>query len=93
MEVYCHRPELLVREAGEGKVSVPKACYSLAAESKNVLLKRITELHLPGRYMSNLSRYVNMIELKMSGMKSHDCHVFMERLLPTALRELLAQNV
>ncbi|XP_050228976.1 uncharacterized protein LOC126678134 [Mercurialis annua] len=29
----------------------------------------------------------------MHGMKSHDCHVFMQRLLPIALRELLPKNV
>ena len=29
-----------------------------------------------------------MREVKLHGMKSHDCHVFMERLLPIALRAL-----
>lgn len=40
---------------------------------------------MPGGYASNLSRCVNMKELKMSGMKNHDYHVFMEKLLPIAL--------
>jgi hypothetical protein len=34
LKVYCHRPELFVRGAGAGKVSVPKACYSLTSEEK-----------------------------------------------------------
>ena len=34
-----------------------------------------------------------MQKLKLFGMKSHDCHVFMQRLLPVAFRELLPQNV
>ena len=34
-----------------------------------------------------------MHKLKLFGMKSHDCHVFMQRLLPTAFRELLPQHV
>ena len=29
----------------------------------------------------------------MFGMKSHDCHVFMQRLMPIAFRELLPQPV
>lgn len=29
----------------------------------------------------------------MWGMKSHDCHVFMERLLPIALREMLPEPI
>ena len=32
-------------------------------------------------------------KLKLFGMKSHDCHVFMQRLLPVAFRELLPRNV
>jgi len=30
---------------------------------------------------------------KLSGMKSHDCHVFMERLLPFIFAKLLDRNV
>ena len=32
-------------------------------------------------------------KVKLFGMKSHDCHVFMQRLLPIAFRELLPTNV
>jgi hypothetical protein len=39
LEVYCYRPELLVLGAGTGRVSVPKACYSLTVEAKKVLLE------------------------------------------------------
>ena len=39
-------------------------------------------------YASNLSRCVDMREGKLSGMKSHDCHVFMEHLLPIAFIDL-----
>ena len=34
-----------------------------------------------------------MQKLKLFGMKSQDCQVFMQRLLPIAFRELLPQNV
>ena len=34
-----------------------------------------------------------MQKLKLFGMKSHDCHVFMQRLLSIAFCELLSQNV
>ena len=34
-----------------------------------------------------------MQKLKLFGMKRHDCHVFMRRLLPVAFRELLPHNV
>ena len=44
-------------------------------------------------YASNMGRCVDMRNLKLFGMKSHDCHVFMQRLLPIAFRELLPTNV
>jgi hypothetical protein len=93
LEVYCHRFELLVVDAGAGRVSVPKTCYSLIVEAKKMLLEWIRELHLPKEYVSNLSRCVDLREQKMFGMKSHDCHVFMERLLPIALREFLPYTI
>lgn len=34
-----------------------------------------------------------MKKYKLFGMKSHDCHVFMQRLLPIAFREFLPNNV
>jgi hypothetical protein len=80
LEVYCHRPKFLVLGTGKGRVSITKECNSLIVEAKKVLLEWIRKLHLPDRYASNLTRCVVMNELKISGMKSHDCHVFMELL-------------
>ena len=39
-------------------------------------------------YTSNLVRCMNVAQGKVFGMKSHDYHVFMEYLLPIALRKL-----
>ncbi|XP_039141251.1 uncharacterized protein LOC120278562 [Dioscorea cayenensis subsp. rotundata] len=36
---------------------------------------------------------IDMRKLKLFGMKSHDCHVFMQRLLPIAFRKLLPSGV
>ncbi|WMV28792.1 hypothetical protein MTR67_022177 [Solanum verrucosum] len=44
-------------------------------------------------YVSNLGRCPDTNTKKLYGMKSHDCHVFMQRLLPIAFRELLPSNV
>jgi hypothetical protein len=41
VEMYYHSPELLVFGAGEGKMSVPKVCYSLTVETKKALLEYI----------------------------------------------------
>ena len=46
------------------------------------------DLKLPDGYASNLGRCVDLKQGKMHGMKSHDCHVFMQRLLPIAFESL-----
>jgi hypothetical protein len=78
LEVYYHRLEFLVLSADAGRVFVPKTCYSWTVEAKKVFFEWIRELHLPDRYFSNIYRCVYLKELKMSWMKSYDCHVFME---------------
>src|ERR1044072_6369190 len=34
-----------------------------------------------------------MKDLKLKGLKSHDCHVLMENFLPVAIRSILPENV
>ncbi|KAK4386054.1 hypothetical protein Sango_2476000 [Sesamum angolense] len=53
----------------------------------------IRGLKFSGGYASNLARCVDMTELRMHGMKSHDCHVFMKKLIPIALGEMLPEHV
>jgi len=43
---------------------------------------------MPNDYSSNLARCVDVEKGRIHGMKSHDCHVFMESLLPTAFSTL-----
>ena len=44
-------------------------------------------------YVSNLGRCVDLSRNKMYGIKSHDCHIFMQRLIPITFHELLPENV
>nr|GFA57957.1 hypothetical protein [Tanacetum cinerariifolium] len=76
-----------------GKVSKPKASFSLTKEQNQVVLQWVKKLKFPDGYASNLSRCADVHKGKMFGMKSHDCHVFMERLLPIAFREMLPEPV
>ena len=69
-------------------------CHPSDSEArKQVLCEWVKNLKFPDGYASNMGRYVDMRKLKLFGMKSHDCHVFMQRLLPIAFRELLPTNV
>ena len=77
----------------ESTKKYPKACYMLDDKAKEFLCKWLQELRFSDGYVSNLGRCVDMNKLKLFGMKIHDCHVFMQRLIPIAFRELLPQNV
>jgi len=91
LKVYCRRRELELQDQSNGKVIKPKAKYVLSKDQQNSVYKWVTELKMPDGHASNLRRCVNIKEGKLVGMKSHDAHVFMERLLPTAFSALPRQ--
>ncbi|XP_039119063.1 uncharacterized protein LOC120255272 [Dioscorea cayenensis subsp. rotundata] len=90
LKVFCDRPELHMDERTK---RFPKACYILDRKQKEELCNWLKELKFPDGYVSNMGRCVDQRRLKLFGMKSYDCHVFMQRLIPIAFRELLPQNV
>ena len=87
---YCQRPQLK-RNGATGKY--PKACYTLDKKARHTLCEWVKYLKFPDGYVSNMDRCVDMKKLKLFGMKSHDCHVFMQRLIPIAFHEILPLNV
>ncbi|KAK9133608.1 hypothetical protein Scep_013136 [Stephania cephalantha] len=86
----CNHPELHYDPISK---KYPKARYALNKQRKQALCKWIKELHFPDGYASNIGRCVDSKKLKKFGMKSHDCHVFMQRLLPIAFRNLLEEDI
>ena len=44
-------------------------------------------------YCANVKRLVSLKDLKLIGMKSHDCHVMMQVFLPIALHGILPDDV
>ena len=90
LQLYCKRNELDM-DSRTGKY--PKACYTLDKRQKEVLCDWLKNIKFPDGYVSNLARCVDMRKFKLFGMKSHDCHIFMQRLMPVAFRELLPSKV
>jgi len=43
-------------------------------------------MKVPLGYSSNIKSLVSMEDLKLVGLKSHDCHVLMQQLLPVTIR-------
>ncbi|KAL0287563.1 UNVERIFIED_CONTAM: hypothetical protein Scaly_2760100 [Sesamum calycinum] len=89
--MICNRPELQV---DEHRLNVmPKAVYTLTKYQKRKISGWVKCLRFPDGYASNLARCVNMIELRLHGMKSHVCHIFMQKLIPIAFREMVPKHV
>ncbi|KAM3353742.1 hypothetical protein ACQJBY_024732 [Aegilops geniculata] len=54
-------------------------------EKKEILCTVVKNCRTPDGCASNFSRCVNMKELTLTGLKSHDCHVILQDILPVAL--------
>jgi len=86
------RSDLHLLKDGD-KLKMPHAPYTLYPLEKRMFCQFLKELKVPDGFSSNISYCVNMKESKISGLKSHDCHVILKRLLPPALHGLLAAPV
>ncbi|CAL2272088.1 unnamed protein product [Prunus armeniaca] len=69
------------------------AFLSMKPNDKKEFLKFVSSVKFPDGYASNIARCVNVDGGKFTGLKSHDCHVFMQRLLPVGIRHLLPEDV
>uniref|UniRef100_I1Q696 DUF4218 domain-containing protein n=1 Tax=Oryza glaberrima TaxID=4538 RepID=I1Q696_ORYGL len=87
------RSELHPITTESGRVYLPPACYTLSKEEKIDLLTCLSGIKVPSGYSSRISRLVSLQDLKLVGMKSHDCHVLITQLLPVALRNILPPKV
>jgi hypothetical protein len=86
--VYCKRKDLELKPQPNGKLLKPKAIYTLTSEEAKAVCQWLKDLRMPGGYCSNLGRCADVKTGRVNGMKSHDNHVFMEHLLPSAFSPL-----
>ncbi|KAL0355733.1 UNVERIFIED_CONTAM: hypothetical protein Sradi_4020200 [Sesamum radiatum] len=91
LKFICNRPELEVDERRPNVM--PKAIYTLTRKQKRRMCEWITRLKFPDGYASNLVRCVDVKELRLHDMKSHDCHIFMQNLIPIVVHEMLPKSV
>lgn len=93
IELYCDRPELHIFYDHNSKPWKPKASYTLDKQQIQNVFEWTKQLKFPDGYASNIARCVNEKERRLYGVKSHDCHIFMQRLLPIAFRDILPKSV
>jgi hypothetical protein len=94
LAMLCDRPNLEMKPPGRGKTwRRPKADFVLSKPQRREVLEWIKRLMFPDGYAANLSRGVNLSTMRVLGMKSHDYHIWIERLLPAMVRGYVPEHV
>ncbi|KAK2444037.1 hypothetical protein QL285_015093 [Trifolium repens] len=84
------RPDLWPNESGKYVLVV----YAMTNRGRKDFLATLKNINVPDGYSSNISRCIDLDNDKLNGMlKSHDCHVLKEQLLPLAKRTSLLDEV
>ena len=84
--------ELAPVEVGK-RMYLPPACYTLSTAEKKNFCQSLYDLKVPSGYCSNFRSIVSLPDLKLMGMKSHDCHVLLQQFLPVCIRGILPVQV
>ena len=86
------RVQLHLRFDGK-KICLPLACHTLSKKQKMSFCQCLRRVKVPQGYSSNIKSLVQLKDLKLVGLKSHDCHVLMQQLLVMAIRDILPNKV
>jgi hypothetical protein len=89
LALIYNRPSLELKSHG-GKPRVP---LCLKARDRKEVLIWLKNLKFPDGYAAGFRRAVNLDTGKLSGVKSHDYHIVMERLLPVMFHGYLDDDV
>ena len=72
---------------------MPHACYTLSKTERQEFCEFLKSVRFPDGYASNISRCANVSDGNVSGLKSHDCHVLLQKLLPIAISKFVPKDV
>jgi hypothetical protein len=90
----CDRPKLNMLPPLRGKSwKKPKADFVLTRAQKKEVLQWFQSLMFPDGYAANWRRGVNLSTMRIIGLKSHDYHIWIERLLPVMVRGYFPDHI
>ena len=72
---------------------LPSTCHTMSTKEKKSFCQCLWSVKVPQGYTSNIKSLVSVNDLKLVGLKSHDCHVLMQQLLPIVIRDILPDKV
>ena len=87
------RQDLHLEDIVEGDKYLGPVSYSRSKAEKIAMCKFLHGIKVPSGYSANIKRLVYMKDLKLTGMKSHDCHVMMTQMFLIAIKGILSLKV
>jgi hypothetical protein len=89
LAMICDRPTQVLRE-NRGR---PKAEYYLKPKEQKEVMRWMKDLKFPDDFAAGFRRYMNLKTMKMKGLKSHDFHIIMERLVSVMFHGYIIDGV
>ena len=80
-------------KANGNSYSVPHAPYKMTKAQISAFCAFIKNVKLPDGYASNLARCVSVDECKLQALKTHNCHILLQRILPVGLRGIMHKEI
>ncbi|KAK9050828.1 hypothetical protein SSX86_030202 [Deinandra increscens subsp. villosa] len=93
LELICDRPLLNPIHGNNGKMTKNRGNYTLQKKDVKKVCEWLKKIKFPDGYASNIGNCVKIQDNSFHPFKSHDCHVFMQRLLPIAIRGFVSKDV
>ncbi|XP_075645867.1 uncharacterized protein LOC142617058 [Castanea sativa] len=87
------RHTLHLKQRPDGSYDKPRAFFSLSPNERDGFYDFLKSVKYPDGYAANISRSVNARNGRLSGLKSHDCHVLLQRILPIGLRGFAHKDI
>lgn len=93
LEDMIIRKELHLKKRPDGSFEKPPAMYTLSPKERLGFYDFIKSIKFPDGYAANISSCISTQGGKISGLKSHDCHVLLQRILPIGMRGYLNKEL
>jgi hypothetical protein len=94
LATLCDRPKEVMKPPAPGKQwRRTPVDWVLKKDHRKEVLQWLKTLMFPDGHAASLSRGVNLSTMRVFGMKSHDYHIWIERLLPAMTRGYVPDHV
>ena len=87
------RHTLHLKQRHDGSYDKPRAFFSLSPNERDDFYDFLKSVKYSNGYAANISKSVNVKNGRLSGLKSHDCHVLLQQILPIGLRGFADKDI